>query len=387
MSEWILAHVVTRLELGGAQLATLHEVEHSTFGARPHYLLYGPGGMLDADLHRLQGVEAIPIQALGRAIEPRDDARAFKQLFDAFRDLKRRHPTKRLLVHTHSSKAGILGRFAAKAARVDKIVHSIHGFGHQPDMPKHIFYALWASERAACAVTDGLTADSAANILRGRSEHLWRHVPAQVVHCGIDVNAFAQPKGDLNALRAELGIGPTTAVVLMVANLKPQKDPLTFVAVAERVCTAAPDTVFLLAGDGELRGPMLARIAAANLRDKVKILGWRRDIPDLLHLCNVLLLTSRWEGLPQVFAQAMAAGKPIVATDVDGNREAVQDGVNGFVRAVGDVRGLAAATLALVQEPKFAQRLGQAGIAHVGAFSQEAMIDALDMFYATLTRD
>jgi glycosyltransferase involved in cell wall biosynthesis len=184
-----------------------------------------------------------------------------------------------------------------------------------------------------------------------------------------------------------LGIDPADAVVLTVACLKPQKDPLSWVRVAQRVVQQRPQTSFILAGDGVMRPAVTAAIAAANLSQKCRLLGWRSDIAQLLRLCDVVLHTSLWEGLPQVFAQAMACARPVVATCVDGAPEAIEAGVTGLLRQAGDVAGLAEDVAFLLANPGYAQAMGQASQSRAERFSQERMLLDLQQFYADLTQD
>ena len=377
-----VVHVITRLELGGAQLATLYELQHATFGARPRYLIFGPGGMLDAEAQRLTQIRCLAAPALARAIHPHQDARALWQIKELLHDVRRTHGGHKLLVHTHSSKAGVLGRIAARLAGAECIVHSIHGFGHQHDTPAPRRQILWASEKLAAGVTHGFTADSAANLMRGRDEGLVGSVPCAVVHCGIDVAAYAPDPAAAAALRHELTIPDAHRVVLDISCLKPQKNPEMFLRLAHQVSTAHSSATFLLVGDGELRPSLRALHASLGLGERCKMLGWRRDIPALLQLADVLVLTSRWEGLPQVFAQAMAAGKPIVATHVDGAPEAIAHGVSGFLVEPDDLHGMAQHVLRILHDTALGERLGHAGRARVGVFSQERMVADLDRFYA-----
>ena len=385
---WTCVHIITRLELGGAQLATLYEVAHSRFGVAPNYLVYGPGGLLDAEARTLPKEQVVCMEApsLGRSIAPGRDAAAVWQLTRVLQKIRSLHPTRRLLVHTHSSKAGVLGRMAARAAGAECVVHSIHGFGHHPEVmawPK--WRALWGVEYAMAQLTDGFTADSAANIAQGHAEGIIRDQPAQVVRCGIDVNDFERPKRPPAEVRAALSIPEDHALVLQVCCLKPQKDPAAFVRLAVQLRSRFPRTTYLLAGDGELRPALERAIVQGGVQDTVRLLGWRRDVPDLLHACDLVVLTSLWEGLPQVFPQAMAASKPIVATAVDGAPEAVVPGENGFLVAPRDPAALASAVTQLLADANLRRSMGKNGQARAAAFSQEAMVRTLDEFYATLT--
>lgn len=381
---FVLVHIVTKLELGGAQLATLHQVQHTTFGVRPRHLLFGPGGMLDAAAAAMPGVRCWPIEALSGPLSLTRDSRAVWQLTQALRVIEKAHPGCPLLVHTHSSKAGILGRWAAWAVGAACIVHTIHGFGYQRHMSRGLFASLWAAERLTAMVTDGFTADSEANVARGRHEGLLTDKPCAVVHCGVDVAAYA-PGPAPAGLKAALGIAPQDAVVLGVACLKPQKNPLSFVRVAQQVVRQRPHTSFILAGDGVLRPVVMAAIETAGIAGKCRLLGWRRDIAELLRVSDVVLHTSLWEGLPQVFAQAMACARPIVASCVDGAPEAIEVGVTGFLRSPQDAAGMAEDVCLLLADPGRAQAMGQAGLRRAQRFSQGRMLADLRAFYVAST--
>jgi glycosyltransferase involved in cell wall biosynthesis len=381
---WNLVHIITKLELGGAQLATLHQVEHSQFATGARYLLHGPGGMLDREARRLARTEAIEVPALDRDVEPRSDFEAIQQLAGLLWRLRRQRPNERWLVHTHSSKAGILGRWAARGAGCDLVIHSIHGFGHTTRQRPALRAALLAAEQATAVVTDGFTADSEANIAQGRREGIIDRVPARVVRCAIDIPAFSEPARPRSDTRRELGVPDDHVVALNLSCLKPQKDPETYVRLARQVVAVHPKTTFLIAGDGELRDAVAGLTERYGLREHLRLLGWRRDVPDLLHAADMLVLTSLWEGLPQVFPQAMAAGLPIVATRVDGAPEAIEHGVTGLLYDVGDVDGMAAGICELVTDRRAGASFGAAGRQRVEAFSNARMIADLDGFYDEL---
>ncbi|MEK7704584.1 MAG: glycosyltransferase family 4 protein [Myxococcota bacterium] len=380
---WDVLHIVTSLELGGAQLATLYEVEHTRL-VRGRHLAFGPGGLLELEARSLAGVTCHKIPTLLREVAPLFDAQALLGLVRLVRTLRRAGAGRRLLVHTHSSKAGILGRWAAFLGGADLVVHSIHGFGHPHHGPSLTRRVLRLAEQLTAFVTDGFTADSAANIRDGRRDRLVRRQPATVVRCGIDVDELTRRPKAREQLRTTLGIAPREAVVLSVACLKPQKDPLTLVRVAEQVLRVRPTTWFLLAGDGELRAASESLARDLGIAERVRFLGWRRDIAELMQASDVLLLTSRWEGLPQVLPQAMAAGLAVVATSVDGNPEAIEHEHNGLLCQSGDVPALARATLRLLGDRALRQAFVRVGKERVAAFSREQMVRDLDAFYARL---
>jgi len=375
-----VVHVITLLELGGAQQNTLTTVARLDRARFAPQLVCGVGGYLD-DEARALGVPVHFLPELVRPVAPLNDLRAARALAALLAPLAARGP---VVVHTHSSKAGLLGRRAAARAGARPVVHTVHGFGHDA-LPRGPLRAagVWAERRAA-RHTDAFLSVSRANIEEGRRLGLFGDRPVHLVRSGIDVPDFARAPALRAAARAELGLPADAPVVGLVACLKPQKAPLDFVALAARVAAARPDARFFVAGDGELRPQVEQALAAAGLRERCALLGWRRDIPALLGALDVLALTSRWEGLPRVCPQAMAAGRPIVASAVDGVPEAVVDGRNGFLFAPGDVGKAADGVLRLLSDPALAARFGAAGRAAVEEFSEARMVAEQERIYTGL---
>jgi glycosyltransferase involved in cell wall biosynthesis len=170
----------------------------------------------------------------------------------------------------------------------------------------------------------------------------------------------------------------------MIACLKPQKAPLDFIKVCDLVRKALPEAHYLLVGDGVLRESVAREIDKRHLQPRVHLLGWRQDIAHLLQAIDVLVLTSRWEGLPRVFPQAMAAGVPIVATRVDGAPEAIMDGVNGFLLPAGDLPGMAQKIIFLLKNPFETRTMGQQGAKMVAEFDIKKMMQQQEALYEEL---
>jgi glycosyltransferase involved in cell wall biosynthesis len=329
--------IITMLELGGAQEVALFTVANLDRARFRPVLLTGPGGLLTDEAKALPGVAVEIVPSLGRAIRPFRDARALVELV---RLLRRRRPS---IVHTHSSKAGILGRWAAWLAGVPVIVHTIHGFGITPSQPAWLRVLLIGLERLTGLITTHWVAVADVNIEEGLRWKLFRRERVTVIRPGIDPRPFQAPLSsqERDRVRAELGAVSGDKLVGMVACLKPQKAPLDFVAVAARACARQPAARFVLIGDGELRPAVEARIRAAGLEDRVRIVGWRRDVPTVMRALDAFLLTSHWEGLARVLLEARAAAVPVVATRVGGAEEAITDGRHGRLCEAGDIEGLA----------------------------------------------
>jgi glycosyltransferase involved in cell wall biosynthesis len=374
-------HVITMLELGGAQQNTLHTVAHLDSDRFQPYLMAGPGGILDGEAAALAGVPVVFVPDLVREVRPRRDLAALWRIRSGIRRVRRHHPGMPLIVHTHSSKAGILGRWAAFLERVPVVIHTFHGFGFHVNQPPWVRWTYQTLERWTGKVTHRFIAVSRANMDVATRCRIARPEQMVLIRSGIPIRSFQEVDESREEIRRGLGLSEGHRVVTMVACLKSQKAPCDFVEVARRVRPHAPDAVFLLAGDGALRPEVEERAAAHGLGPAFRLLGWRRDVPQLLRATDVLVLTSRWEGLPRVLPQAMAAGVPVIATAVDGSPEAVQDGVNGFVVPPGDVDGMAQRVLHLLRDPALRQRMGDEGRSRVGEFDIDRMVHQQEALY------
>ncbi len=372
-----IAHVVTKLELGGAQQIALYTVSHLDRTRFRPILIAGEPGICD-DEGRYAGEEFYQVPSLVRPIRPLGDMRALYDLTRLFRRLK---PT---IVHTHSSKAGILGRWAARLAGIPIIVHSIHGFGFTRDQHPLLRWALIELERSVARVTRKFFPVSRATRRLGIELGLFTEANSTVLPPGIDPEVFCGMRVDVPAMCRKLGLEADRPVVGMIAPLKPQKAPVDFVKVAARVHQARPDVQFLLVGDGELRAAVEAEVAAQGLRGRFILIGWRRDIAEIMRCLDVFVLTSRWEGLPRVYLEATASGVPVVGTRVDGAPEVIQEGRNGYLAEPGDIGTLAAHVLSLLADPDRARAMGRSGAALALEYDIREMMRRQEREYETL---
>ena len=376
-----VAHIITKLELGGAQQNTLFTVSHLNAARFRPLLITGEPGLLDQEARALSGVEFHQVPSLKRPLRPIADLRALLALTLLLRRLRP------LIVHTHSSKAGILGRWAARLAGVPIIIHSIHGFGFTRYQHPLVRRALIALERRASRFTTRFFAVSEANRRLGIELGLFPPDRCTVIRSGVDLHAFRRVRVDIVAKKRELGLEPGRPVVGMIAPLKPQKAPLDFVRLATLVHRSRPDALFVLVGDGEMRGAVEAEVERVGLAGSFKLTGWRRDIAEVLRCFDLFVLTSLWEGLPRVYLEALASGVPVVGTRVDGAAEVIRDGVNGYLVEPGDVRGMADRVLELLAHPDVAVRMGQKGDSLPQEFDIRDMIRRLEREYDRLVGD
>ena len=373
-----VCHIITKLELGGAQQNTLFTVSHLDASRFRAVLITGEPGMLDQDAKALPGVDVYQVPTMVRSLRPWRDLRALVSLTVLLRTLK---PT---IVHTHSSKAGVLGRLAAWFAGVPIIIHAIHGFGftrYQHPLLRHLLLSV---ERIVARITTRFFAVSEANCRQGVTLGLFPADRCTVIRSGIDLAVFRQIRVDAPQKKRELGLEPSGPVVGMIAPFKPQKAPVDFVRMADLVHRIRPDVRFLLVGDGELRKAVEAEREERGLSTVLRLAGWRRDIAGIMRCLDVLVLTSLWEGLPRVYLEALASGVPVVGTRVDGAAEVVREGCTGFLTEPGDVRALAERVLHVLAHPEEAKRMGRNGQALPLEFDIHEMVRQQEREYDKL---
>ncbi len=351
-----ICQIITRLVVGGAQRIA---VETALFLTRSGWETElwtgsqtGPEGSL-ADEARARGATLRIVPHLVRELSPCHDLQALLWLQ---RHLAAGHFD---LVHTHSSKAGILGRIAATQAGVPVRVHSAHAWGMTPDTsPATRALYTWL-ERHAAQRTHAILAVSEAVRDSGLACGIGTPVLYTVIRGGIPI---PPPRGarDRAAARALLGIPEAATVLGTVGRLDDAKDPLGALAGLAPLLASLPDTHAVFIGDGKLRAAVEEGIRSAGLAGRVTLAGLRRDAAALMAAFDIFFLCSRWEGFPLVIVEAMACGLPCVAYDVAGVREALQDGVHGFLALPGDVHGWRDGLRRLIASPALRLKMGQA---------------------------
>ena len=345
-----VVHIITKLELGGAQQNTLYTVSHLNKNKFIPILITGSDGLLVDDAKRL-GIETHFLPSLVREINPIKDIAALFAITILLRRIKRPSAST-AIVHTHSSKAGIVGRWAAYLAGIPVIIHTYHGFGFNDyqNLFRKWFYIYL--ERFTALITTKFIAVSKKNIETGINVGIFKKEDVELIRSGIDISEFSDIEIDKAKKKKELGIEPGLPLIGMIACFKPQKAPLDFIKAAHLVHKKMPDARFIVTGDGELRSAIEEMINRLGLNNVIKLPGFRRDIPEIMNCLDVLVLTSLWEGLPKVIVQALSAGIPVVATEVDGSSEVVKNGINGFLVKPGDVKGIAEKIVHILQKPK-----------------------------------
>src|SRR5262245_16586190 len=344
-----IVHLITRLDLGGAQQNTLYCARHHDRDRFEVSLWAGAGGRLDDEARAIDDADVRLLPWLSHPIAPAQDAAAVLRLAAMLADVD--------LLHTHSSKAGILGRAAARLARVPAVVHTVHGWSFNATQGAPTRAAYVALERLAAEGTDRLVCVSEADRAAGLALGIGDASRYRILRSGIDASLYGRDGRARERVRRELAAGPETILVGSVGNLKPQKAPLDFVEAARRAHAEDPRLRVVYAGDGELRAEVERAITRGGLGGVVRLLGWRDDVPAVLAACDVFLLTSRFEGLPRAALQAIAADVPVVATDTGGIAEVVSSGESGWLVPVGDIAAAAGAVARLAADPALRRRL------------------------------
>jgi len=382
-----VTHVITRLIVGGAQENTIASV----LGLRHWPGLdvdlvsgptAGPEGSLEPVLAPYSGLLRI-IPSLVRPIHPLKDWMAYRELKALF------IANKPDIVHTHSGKAGILGRLAAAAAGVPIIIHTIHGpsFGDfQNSLANLVFLE---AERRAAKVTLHfvVVADAMAQ------QYLKAGIggPGQFtrIFSGFDLEPFLKAKNDVG-LRGDLGIAPDDLVIGKIARLFKLKGHEDILAIAAPLLNSFPKAKFLLVGGGPWEKKFKEQTRSMGLDDRFVFTGLVPPvrIPDLIGIMDILVHTSRREGLARVLPQALAAGKPIVAVDCDGAAEVCLDQQTGFLTPPGDLTMLQGRLLELARSPSLRASFGAAGRTLVQEkFPVKRMVEGLYALYSRLATE
>lgn len=355
MNKIKVCHIITKLELGGAQRNTLHTVANLDTSRFEASLISGIGGLLDSEAGSISHIRTYFIPSLIRRINPVLDITA---LIGIYKTLKKIKPD---IVHTHSSKAGILGRLAAKLAGVPVVLHTYHGFGFNDFQNIIVRSAYVVAERLAVNFTDRFIAVTKEDIKKGVGHGIGYEAGYSLIRSGIDITKYAADPAGKDALIKELELKRDDKVVTTIGPFKPQKNLGDFIKACAIVAAEAPKTRFFIVGDGRQRGMLEKLIKKYDLSGKLTLLGWRKDIPQILSVTDIFAMTSLWEGLPRAILEAMCTGLPVVANAVDGVKEIVKDGETGYLIKPGDINDFAAKLKNLLKNPERAKSMGKKG--------------------------
>jgi glycosyltransferase involved in cell wall biosynthesis len=376
-----IGQIITRMILGGAQENTLLTCEGLSARGHDVTLITGPALGPEGELLGRAcagGYEVIVVDSLRREISPALDRQAYR---DIRRCLERVRPE---IVHTHSSKAGILGRQAAVAVGGMKIVHTVHGLPfhrHESFLRNRLYVYL---ERRAARRTDAIISVAEAMTAQALAAGVGRADQYHTIYSGMEVERFLSRPAEAESFRASLHLPSEAVLVTQVSRLAELKGHEYILAAAERIADGR--VCFCFVGDGRLRETIERDIRRRGLADRFRLTGLlpAEQIPAVMHATDILVHCSLREGLARALPQAMLAGKPVVSFDVDGAREVV-DADTGVLLAPKDTAGLALAIETLAETPALRDRLGATGRQRCRErFDHRRMVDPIEELYRRL---
>jgi glycosyltransferase involved in cell wall biosynthesis len=376
-----VVRVFSRLNIGGPSVHVILLSEGLRACGYDTRLVIGSeaareGNMLP--LAREKGVVCEPLPGLGREIAPLSDLRALLRLFRLFRTWR---PA---IVHTHTAKAGLLGRVAARAARVPTVVHTYHGHVLRGYFSPAKTAAFRRLECALAHFTDALVAVSNAVRADLVAFGVAPRERIRVIPLGLDLRHLegALPRG---TLRSEAGFAADAPLVGMVGRLVPIKDAPTFLRAASLVRTKLPHARFALVGDGEERPALEAQASEMGLGDVLHFFGWKQDLRPVYGDLDVVVNASRNEGTPVALIEALAAARPVVATRVGGTPDLLGEDERGRLVAPQDAGALAQGIIETLEEAEASRRRALAGRDYVIAgHSADRLVRDVDALYREL---
>jgi glycosyltransferase involved in cell wall biosynthesis len=378
-----IVHAIARLNVGGAALSVLELAAGQRRRGHDVTLVAGtiPTGEDSMEyLAEELDVPYVQVSALQRELSPRADAAAVRALHALLRE---RRPD---VLHTHTSKAGATGRVAALlagSARPRAIVHTYHGhvlrgyFSPRRELLFRIIERTLAHSADALVAVSGEVRDDLVRFgVAPRSKFT-------VVPYGFDLDARVDVRpATRERMRAEAGVGDGTFVVGFVGRLTAIKRPPDLV---RTLAAVESDAVLAVVGDGEDRAATETLARRLGVDERCRFLGYRRDVPAWYGAFDALLLTSANEGAPVVAIEALAAGRPVVATDAGGTATVVDNGETGLLATVGDVGALAAHLDRLARDPELRRQMGELGARRMRErFSTERMVNDVERLYERL---
>jgi len=377
-----ILYIITQSEFGGAQKYVYYLANGLTKEKYEVTVACGIGGLL---INRLKesNVEVVPIPELVREISPLKDCLAFIRLIRVIRKGKFH------IVHTNSTKAGILGRLAAKLAGVPIVLFTTHGFVLNEPMGWLRKLVFSIAERIAGYFTDIIIAVTEADRQTVIKYNIVQPHRIITIHNGLDTDAFKNSiMYKLGQKREELGLPSDRKIIVgIVANFYPTKGLQYFIKAAKLVKKAFPETLFVIIGDGQQREELKELVDKLGLTASILFKGQRDDVAEILPLFDVFVLSSVKEGLPFALLESMAAARPIVATKVGGIPEVIRDGETGYLVPPCDPESLAKAICSLLADKEKAREIGLSAKKRVvSSFSLKKMVEKTEKVYETLLK-
>lgn len=369
-------HLITYFPIfHGAQENTCLTVNYHDKARYEVWLGTQPGGSLLPSVQPEVHVALIP--HLQREAHPLNDLLAF---WEIYRLCRRERFT---IVHTHISKAGVLGRLAAWLARTPVILHTVHTISFQASQSRWMNRLYLWLEKLCAPMTSRFLVVSPLNTAKHLEARIGKPEQYEVVYSGIDVERLRARRYGPETVRANLGVPADHRLIVWIGRLAYQKDPRCFVRAAAVVCRDVPAVTCLMVGDGPLRAEVEALIAELGMRGRIILTGFRDDVPEILAAASLLGHSSRFEGMGRVISEAMLLGIPVAGTAVDGVAEAIESGTRGGLLVPPEQpEQLAAAMRRLLEDRALVERLTTAGKAWAWArFDARQMVRQIEAIY------
>lgn len=381
MQKTKVLHIITNLPIGGAQDNTLITVERLNRERYSVALMCAPEGEWVQRAREIPGLDLVFVPNLIQKINLLKDFAAFWNIYKYIRKGQFE------IVHTHSSKPGFLGRIAARIAGAPIIIHTIHGFPFNDFMNPFIRKVFIIIERMLTHFSDCLVTVSKLNLEKAIKLRIAKRQKFVNIYSGIDFKKF-DVKIDVKSKRSEIGIIDGRAVVGMVGRLSQQKAPWNFIKSVPYVLDRYKETIFLIVGDGELMSEMKNLACDLGINDNILFLGFRDDLPEILRILDIYVLTSQWEGLGRSLTEAMYVGCPVIATGVEGVPELVQNGETGVLVPVNDPVALSKEIIEMLLDRAMRKRLGRMARLRINqSFKANIMVKNIDELYQRLCAD
>ncbi|MFH1441771.1 MAG: glycosyltransferase family 4 protein [Candidatus Omnitrophota bacterium] len=368
--------VITKLELGGAQKHVLNLIDNLDKNKYKIFIFTAQKGLLLSKHITRKEIIIRRSIFLDRPIHPIKDLLALIELYFFIKT------NKITLIHTHSSKAGILGRLAAKLAKVKIIIHTVHGWSFndfQHSITKKIYIYL---EKAMAKFSHKIIVVSHHDKQTGLNNKIGEDNKYQVIRYGINFNEFNNKE---SSFRTNNAIKDNELVVGTISCLKPQKCPQDFIKLAYLTLKLVPNIKFILVGDGILLKKVHKEITRFKLEKNIILTGWRHDIPEILSSMDIFVLTSLWEGLPISVLEAMLMSKPVIATDTGGIKEVIKQTKTGFLVKPHDIKNMVEILIALLKNKELREAMGENAKNYLNTdFQLQNMIKANQELYDKL---